>query len=180
MRLFVRYAETGVCPVFHDAPPVSPRRFRARRGVSMVELVVVLVIAGIMLNIALPRFAAMRDRMNLRTAKQEFTALLVTARAAAIRQSQQSQFHIVNNSAWTTVSQPNGTSATVNQRLRLFRTRNVIITMGGSAPNDSIVYDARGIEVSPVSRRTYVLTLNNLKDSVCVSRVGLIARQCGW
>ena len=78
------------------------------------------------------------------------------------------------------VSQPNGTSTMVNQSLRMFRTRNVTITMGGSPPNDSIVYDARGIEVWPVNRRTYVLTLNNLKDSVCVSRVGLIARKCGW
>ena len=146
----------------------------------MAEMVVVLVISGIVLNITLPRFAAMRDRMNLRSAKQEFITYLMTARAAAIRQSQQSQFHIVNNTAWTTVSQPNGTNATVNQRLRLFRTRSVIVTMGGWAPNDSIVYDARGLEVWPANRRTYVLTLNNLKDSVCVSRVGLIARQCGW
>jgi prepilin-type N-terminal cleavage/methylation domain-containing protein len=180
MPLFVRYAQTGVSPALHHVPAESPPRLRARRGVSIAELVVVLVIAGIMLNIALPRFAAMRDRMNLRTAKQEFTALLVTARAAAVRQSQQSQFHIVNNSAWTTVSQPNGTSATVNMKNRFFSTRSVIVTLGGSAPNDSIVYDARGLEVWPVTQRTYVLTLNNLKDSVCVSRVGLIARTCGW
>jgi type II secretory pathway pseudopilin PulG len=146
----------------------------------MAEMVVVLVISGIVLNIALPRFAGMRDRMNLRSAKQEFAAYLMTTRAAAIRQSQQAQFHIVNNTAWTTVNRPNGTNTTVNQRLRLFRTRNVIVTRDGSAPNDSIVYDARGIEFLPGGRRTYVLTLNNLKDSICVSRAGLIARQCGW
>jgi prepilin-type N-terminal cleavage/methylation domain-containing protein len=180
MRLFVRFAQTGVRPDFHDVPPASPRRFRARRGVSMVEMVVVLVISGIVLNIALPRFAGMRDRMSLRTAKQEFVAYLVTARAASIRQSQQSQFHIKNNTAWTTVNQANGTNITVNQNLKIHRTRDVTVTLGGSAPDDSIVYDARGIEVWPVTRRTYVLTLNNLKDSVCVSRVGLIARQCGW
>jgi len=180
MRLFVRPAQMGVRLATHYAPSTPPRRLRARRGVSIAEMVVVLVISGIMLNIALPRFAAMRDRMNLRTAKQEFITLLMTARAAAIRQSQPAQFHLSINSAWTTVSQPNGTTATVNQRLRLFRTRNVTITMGGSAVVDSIVYDARGLEVWPVSRRTYVLTLNNLKDSVCVSRVGLIARKCGW
>jgi len=182
MRLFIRHApfRTRVRPALHDPSLASPRSLQARRGVSMVEMVVVLVIAGIVMNIALPRFAAMRDRMNLRSAKQEFTTYLMTARAAAVRQSQQSQFHIVNNTAWTTVNQPNGTNATVNQRLRLFRTRKVTVTLGGSAPNDSIVYDARGLEVWPVTRRTYVLTLNNLKDSVCVSRVGLIARQCGW
>lgn len=146
----------------------------------MAEMVVVLVISGIVLNIALPKFAGMRDRMNLRSAKQEFITYLMTARAAAIRQSQQSQFHIRFNTAWTTVNQPNGTNVTVNQNLRLHRTRNVFVTLDGDAPNDSIVYDARGIEVWPVSQRTYVLTLNNLKDSVCVSRVGLITRKCGW
>ena len=146
----------------------------------MVEMVVVLVISGIVLNISLPKFAAMRDRMNLRSAKQEFITYLMTARAAAIRQSQQSQFHVRGNTAWTTVNLPNGTNTTVNQKLRLFRARNVTITLGGAFPNDSIVYDGRGIETWPASRRTYVLQLNNLKDSVCVSRVGLIARQCGW
>ena len=180
MRLFVRHALTDVCPARHDVPPASPRRCRARRGVSMVEMVVVLVISGIVLNIALPRFAAMRDRMQLRSAKQEFIAYLMTARAAAIRQSQQSKFHVTGNSAWAMVSQPNGTTTTVTQRLRLFRTRNVTLTLNGWWPTDSIVYDARGIESWPVQRRVYVMTLNNLKDSVCVSRVGLIARQCTW
>src|SRR4029078_5419977 len=124
MRLFVQKhapSQTGVRPAHSDIPPAPRRRLRARRGVSIAEMVVVLVISGIVLNIALPRFAGMRDRMNLRSAKQEFTAYLMTARAAAIRQSQQSQFHIVNNTAWKTVNQPNGTNTSVNQRLRLFR-----------------------------------------------------------
>lgn len=181
MSLFVRHtAQTDVCPSLQDAPSASRRRVRARRGFSMVEMVVVLVISGVVLSITLPKFAAMRDSMNLRSAKQEFGAYLMSARAAAVRQSQSSQFHIRGNTAWTTVNQPNGTNTSVNQRLRLFRTRNVIITMDGSSPNDSIVYDARGIASYPRARRTFVLTLNNIKDSVCVSRAGLIARQCSW
>ena len=180
MRLFVRYAQTGVCPALHDPSTPSPRRLRARRGVSIAEMVVVLVISGIMLNIALPRFAGMRDRMSLRSAKQEFITYVMTSRAAAIRQSQQAQFHVRNNTAWVMVNQPNGTNTMVNQNLRMFRTRQVTITLSGSPTTDSIVYDARGIEIMPNARRKYMLTLNNLKDSVCVSRVGLIARQCGW
>jgi hypothetical protein len=63
----------------------------------------------------------------------------------------------------------------------MFRTRNVTVALNGdTSPNDSVVYDARGIEVYPVQRNYFVLTLNNLKDSVCVSRVGLISRKCGW
>jgi len=144
-------------------------------------MVVVLVISGIMLNIALPRFAAMRDRMSLRSAKQEFTAYLMAARAAAIRQSQQAQFHIQNNKVWATVNQPNGTNATVTQTLRTYRTRDVTLSMNGDlTPNDSIVYDARGIETYPAQRSTFVLTLNGLQDTICVSRAGLIGRRCTW
>jgi type II secretory pathway pseudopilin PulG len=147
----------------------------------MAEMVVVLVIAGITLSITLPRFAAMRDRMNLRSAKQEFIAYVMASRAAAIRQSQQAQFHISSNRVWATVHQPNGTSTSVTQTLRMFRARAVTLSMNGDlSPNDSIVYDARGIETYPGSKSIFVLTLNNLQDSVCVSRAGLITRRCGY
>lgn len=147
----------------------------------MAEMVVVLVISGIMLSIALPRFAGMRDRMSLRSAKQEFIAYVMASRAAAIRQSQPSQFHISNNRVWAMVQQPNGTTTSVSQTLRTFRTRNVTLSMNGDfTPNDSIVYDARGIAVYPGRRDMFILTLNNLQDTVCVSRAGLITRQCSY
>ncbi len=183
MRLSVQHAlsDTGVRPALHDALPASPPRLRARRGVSMVEMVVVLVIAGIMLSIALPRFAGMRDRMSLRSAKQEVVAYMMASRAAAIRQSQQSQVHIQNNRVWGTINQPNGTNTSVTQTLRTYRTRDVTLVFNGDATaNDSIVYDARGIEAYPRQKRVLVLSLNNLQDTICVSRAGLITRRCTY
>jgi prepilin-type N-terminal cleavage/methylation domain-containing protein len=184
MRLFVRNAlpllQTGVRPALHDAR-TAPPRLRARRGVSIAEMVVVLVIAGIMLSIALPRFAGMRDRMSLRSAKQEVIAYIMASRAAAIRQSQPSQVHFLNNRVWGTINQPNGTNATVTQTLRTFRTRDVTLTLNGDpTANDSIVYDARGIATYPGRRSTLVLTLNNLQETICVSRAGLITRSCTY
>jgi Tfp pilus assembly protein FimT len=147
----------------------------------MAEMVVVLVISGIMLSIALPRFAAMRDSMSLRSAKQEFIAYVMASRAAAIRQSQSAQFHISNNRVWATINQPNGTNTSVTQTLRTHRTQNVTLSMNGDyTPVDSIVYDARGIETYPGRRNVFVLTLNNLQDTVCVSRAGLITRRCTY
>jgi len=58
---------------------------------------VVLIIAGITMAIALPKFAGMRDRMSVRSAKQQFSSYLATARAAAIRQSQMGHFHTNGN-----------------------------------------------------------------------------------
>lgn len=153
-------------------------RLRSRRGFTLVETVVVLIIASIAMAISLPKFAGMRDRMSVRSAKQQVTAYLATARAAAIRQSQSSQFHIVSSTIWSTVNQPDGTNITVSKSVPLNTARGVTITLGGSSPSDSIMFDSRGMS-STGSSRTYVITRNSTKDSVCVSRLGLIARTCG-
>jgi hypothetical protein len=41
-----------------------------------------------------------------------------------------------------------------------------------------VSFDSRGMS-STFSSRVYVLTRNSTKDSICVSRLGLIARTCG-
>ena len=141
---------------------------------------VVLVIAGIVMSISLPKFASMRDRMSVRSAKQQLSSYLATARAAAIRQSQSGHFHANNNTIWSAVNQPNGTNINVSRAVSLRTARGVTLTLGGSAPNqDSIVFDSRGMGDAAGGARTYVLTRNGVKDSVCVSRLGLIALTCG-
>jgi len=141
---------------------------------------VVLVIAGITMAIAMPKFAGMRDRMSVRSAKQQFSSYLATARAAAIRQSQSGQFHANSNSIWSNVNQPDGTNINVSRGVSLMNARGVAVTLGGSAPNqDSIVFDSRGMSTNIATGRTYVFTRNGVKDSICVSRLGLIARTCG-
>jgi Tfp pilus assembly protein FimT len=139
---------------------------------------VVLVIAGITMSIAMPKFAGMRDRMSVRSAKQQLSSYLATARAAAVRQSQSGHFHANSNSIWSSVNQPDGTVINVSKSVSLMNARGVAVTLGGSAPsNDSIVFDSRGMGTTVPHK--YLLTRNGVKDSVCVSRLGLIARTCG-
>jgi prepilin-type N-terminal cleavage/methylation domain-containing protein len=153
---------------------------RSRRAFSLIEMMVVLVIAGITMAIAMPKFAGMRDRMSVRSAKQQFSSYLATARAAAIRQSQLGHFHANNNTIWSNVNQPDGTNINVSRGVSLMNARGVAVTLGGSAPsNDSIIFDSRGMSTNISAGRTYVFTRNGVKDSICVSRLGLIARKCG-
>jgi type II secretory pathway pseudopilin PulG len=141
---------------------------------------VVLIIASIAMSISLPKFAGMRDRMAVRSAKQQLSAYLATARAAAIRQSQTSQFHYASSTIWTTVNQPDGTNINVTRSVPLGTARGVTMTIGGSSVTDSIWFDSRGMGGSTGNlAHTFVLTRNSMKDSVCVSRLGLIARSCG-
>ena len=160
--------------------PFAPNRgAKSRTGFTLIETMVVLVIAGIVLSMSLPKMAAMRDRMSVRAAKQQFSSYLATTRAVAIRQSQTAQLHVQQNHMWSTVDQPNGTNISVGKRIRLLEQFGVYVTRGdGSTPDDIVSYDARGMSNSG-GHRTYVLTKNNYQDSICVSRVGLVALNCG-
>ena len=153
-------------------------RLRRRSGFTLIETMIVIVIAGILMAVTMPKFSAMFDRVSVRSAKQQMTAYLAAARAAAIRQSQTSQFHVASDAIWTNVNQPGGTNINVTKKVYLKTSRGVSVTLLGSSANDSIVYDSRGMGNTGASK-VYVLTRNNYKDSVCVSLLGLIARNCG-
>ena len=157
---------------------VNFARPRSRSGFTLIETMVVVVVAGLIMAMTLPRFSAMFDRVSVRSAKQQMTAYLAAARAAAIRQSQTSQFHVASDAIWTNVNQPGGTNINVTKKVYLKTARGVTVTLSGSSATDSIMYDSRGMGNTGASK-TYVLTRNNYKDSVCVSRLGLIARNCG-
>ena len=131
------------------------------------------------MQMALPRFAAMRDRIALRSAKQQIGALLVTARATAIRRSKPSTFKIKNNTIWATTTKSDGTDSTIALNVPLLTAHGVTVTSGGSTADDAIIYDPRGMALNLGTARTYVLTRNSTKDSICVSRLGLIAHRCG-
>jgi len=142
-------------------------------------MLVVLIISGLVMQMALPRFAAMRDRMAIRSAKQQIGAYLVTARATAIRRSRTSTFRIQSNTIWATTLKSDGTDSTIARNVPLLTARGVTVTAGGVAANESISFDSRGMAMSLGNAHTYVLTRNSSKDSLCVSRLGLIARRCG-
>ena len=177
LRAFLRTDPLGRSCV-SSTPGVACRRSRVRSGFSIIEMLVVLIISGLVMQMALPRFAAMRDRMALRAAKQQIGGYLVTARAVAIRRSRIATFKVNNNTIWATAQKADGTDSTVTGTASLLAGNGVTVSKGGSTANDAISFDPRGMAMLPQAR-TYVLTRNSVKDSICISRLGLIARRCG-
>lgn len=180
MRTAITRALLRAGPPFCSPPSsghCSRRRSRARRGFSIAELLVVLIVSGVVMRIAVPRFAAMRDRMALRSAKQQMAAYLVTARAAAIGRSTTTVFSVSNSTISVRAKLPSGSQSSIGGTVPLASARGVTVSPGGGATADTIAYDSRGIATT--AARTYVLTRNSKKDSICVSRLGLIAQYCG-
>lgn len=60
---------------------------RARGGFTLVEMLTVVVMAGIIMSIALPRFIWMRTRYQVDAAAQQITGDLRRARAEALRRN---------------------------------------------------------------------------------------------
>lgn len=184
MRTAITRAHLRAGPLFRSPPAPSPghrsrRRSRARRGFSIVELLVVLIVSGVVMRMALPRFAAMRDRMALRSAKQQIAAYLVTARAAAIGRSTTTVFSMQNSTISARAKLPNGTQSSLGGTVPLVSARGVTVSPGGTSTADTIAYDSRGMAAGLSATKVYVLTRNSKKDSICVSRLGLIAQYCG-
>lgn len=184
MRTAITRALLRAGPLFRSPPHASTShrsrpQSRARRGFSIIELLVVLIVSGFVMAIAVPRFAAMRDRMALRSAKQQMAAYLVTTRAAAIRRSATAVFSVSNSTISAKVKLPDGTQSSLGGTVPLVSARGVSVSPGGSSTADTIAYDSRGMAVQVSSTRKYVLTRNSKKDSLCVSRLGLIAQYCG-
>lgn len=176
-RAFLR-ADPLAAPGMPRVARRIPSHSRARRGFSLAEMLVVLIISGLVMKMALPRFAAMRDRMALRSAKQQIGAYLVTARAAAIKRSRTSTFKVKNNTIWVTTTKSDGTDSTIALNVPLQSARGVTVSKQGIGADDAIAFDPRGMALL-TNARTYILTRNSSKDSICVSRLGLIARRCG-
>src|ERR1019366_9160295 len=64
----------------------------ARRGTTMAELVVTLALLGVPTTIAVPRAAALVDRISVKGATQDVVLTLAAARAAASRRGEYASF----------------------------------------------------------------------------------------
>ena len=154
------------------SPADRPRASRARSGFTVTELALVLTITAVCMAMVAPKFQPAVDAAKLRSAKTELASYLTVARASAIRRNAQSQVQISGSSVTTTVS-VNGAQTTFRRATDLNTSFGV--TFYGSPPS-SITFDPRGFLTGTTTAK-YVLVRGTLKDSVCVTSMGIVAVQ---
>jgi prepilin-type N-terminal cleavage/methylation domain-containing protein len=158
----------------------EPRRaaqpmHRARRGFTVTELAIVLVVAGSLLGMAYPRMREATGAAALRSAKQEVMASLTQARAAAVEQGRRSVLTRSGNTLQVTV-ESNGAQTAVGGALDLYGLHAVSL----DATVNSIAFDPRGYAIGLGGVEVIRLTRGALRDSVCVTRAGRLATvECG-
>ena len=89
----------------------SPRRTRAQRGFTLVELMITLTIAVVLLMIAVPSFKSLTLSNRLTTAANDVVASIQSARMEAIKRNSNTQF-CSNSSSNNTTSDKLGKACT--------------------------------------------------------------------
>ncbi len=136
----------------------------ARRAFTLIELLIVLVVAGTVMALALPPAAAWMDRVESHSAARDILSTLAAARGEALARRQR---------AWvvldTARAQVRLVVGRVTRRRSLADTHRVRL----SATRDSIAYDASGLGYG-AANVTIVVARGVARDTVVVSRLGRV------
>ncbi|HTE45090.1 MAG TPA: GspH/FimT family pseudopilin [Gemmatimonadaceae bacterium] len=136
-----------------------------RRGVTLLELTVVLTIIGLVSAIALPRLADLRDGTAVKSAIADLGATFSLARQTAI--TRRTAVAVVFDTV-TGMVQLRSAGRVVNQR-SLYAIYDVVL----AANRDSAVYDARGLGYG-ASNLTVTIRRGRIVDTLTMSRLGRV------
>ena len=134
----------------------------SRRGFTLVEAMMVIVLAGMLLGIALPRFREQRRRYQLDTAVHQLAGDLRRAQVEAIRRNQPVTLERINDSTYN---------------IDFIGDRRIEdgVRFAPALSADSVRLAAFGPPTT--GARTFVVERDGAQKSVTVSAAGLITVQ---
>ncbi|MBX6331174.1 MAG: prepilin-type N-terminal cleavage/methylation domain-containing protein [Gemmatimonadaceae bacterium] len=139
-----------------------------RRAFTLVEMVVILAVAGIVLTIAMPRFADAIATSNRLSGVRAAAAFLTQAKAVAIENGRRARVAQSGNVLTIELENDNGTWSVRAQRD--FGAQYGVTLR--SIPDNTIVFDSRGmVPVVSIIPPTIVVTRDGKSSRACV--VGL-------
>jgi len=154
-----------------------------RRGFSLIELMIVVVMMGLLATLGLPSFRLVRDRSNVNAARARIESMVASTRAAAIHKGRLSLFVMSGNlmAVWT----QDPTTGMWQQQVPYYNVSavhpGVNLQVGGAGLN-YVYFEPRGLTwatARPPGTLVFRVVGQTRSDSVCVSRMGqLLPRGC--
>lgn len=142
-----------------------------RRGFTFIEMMIVLVIAGLVYAISVKPVRGAFVAASRRAATREVTMYLFRARMTGIQQSRRS-WVVRNGNVLKIIVDSSGTKVQVGTSIDMFSRYSATLT---AVPKDSIEFDPRGFVVLPASTPKIIVTRASGVDTLCVTGLGRIA-----
>ena len=152
-------------------PVRFPRRLTARasrRGFTLPEILIVIVIISLLALFAIPRFATANNKRHMESARLRVASALATARQAAIQKGRTVEFRIVSNR----VTVRTGTD-TLMSPIPLDTLYKVSADNGDPIAID---FSARGFATLLDTKKIMLTRTGVSNDSVVVTKTGMVQR----
>jgi prepilin-type N-terminal cleavage/methylation domain-containing protein len=147
-----------------------------RRGFTVIEMLLVVIILGIITIIGLPRMREGATKASVRGARTTLINLLARTRIAATENNRISVLKIAGNDA-VILLRPRrlpgaGNADTLGDVMRLGDAYGVTVT----GAMDSVRFDPRGLATGFGTGTTFLLAKNGIGDSVRIDGLGRVVK----
>ncbi len=118
------------------------------RGFTLLEILTALVIVGVVMAVAAPKFREMMTHENVRQARANVTMRLASARSIAVQRGCEAVLHFDQTSSrvWVTMCRPEGGGKDTLGFIENLSSRFGVVFL--SSPADSILFTPQGIAFS--------------------------------
>ena len=165
-----RQPHQNLGPIMHQPPsPVVPAGHAGRRGFTMLELIIVMVITGVMAAVATKPIIRTWQESSRQAAGREAAALVYRARAAAVQRSRTTWF-VRTGSTVKILTDSSGVVVPYGRSIDLGSRHGVSVV----ATRDTMTFDPRGFSrlVSPAPR--IIVANASGADTLCLTGLGKI------
>lgn len=138
-----------------------------RRGVTLIEVAIVVGLIGILAGIVYPSVASALTKANSRSAQGAVVAQLATARSAAVQRGRPGRVVLTGNVLNVALDSA-GTLIRVGNVVDLYSTYDMSVTSTHSV----VEFDTRGMAVGLAGPVEFTLTDGSTVKHVCVRRLG--------
>ena len=143
-----------------------------RRGFTLIETLIVIVVAGLMMAAGFPRLRQAMISTNLRSARNELAALHTQARAVAVERGRSSAIWITGNSAVVVVT-PRAVALAGSTHDTIGGVHNFMTEFGATlaVTGDPIGFDPRGVGTN-TGTASLTLTKGSHTKTLTISAFG--------
>jgi prepilin-type N-terminal cleavage/methylation domain-containing protein len=153
--------------------PTQPRSLTSRRrGFTLPEILIVIVLISLLALVAIPRFSTASGKRHMESARMRVAAAVATARQAAIQKGQTVQLKITNNRVTV---KPTGTDTT-NLVSPVPLDTLYKVTVSNVSDPFTVDFSARGFASLGSTATIRLARPGVANDSVVVLRSGMVQR----